>query len=503
MKEPSMHGSTLLFAWGITMSLAAIQASAFPIDGDDPQRHGGEPFMDAGYYYTPVTGKHIGISIGYQHRTLENFTKLKQRYGIVETLVDPDTNQYQSAIVAGYSVDDLLVSIWNDYIQQIDEFPAGGYFIDEPEEHDCSGHSTTHLYTPEEMALRQAYIQTRRPGSEFVITGYKRCSHNRIAAAYVDVIMYSAYQNWDEFSLPICHVNMGWGDEYERPWIPGNQDQRNSWTSMRNVFGTKFSKSWVTAAGDEYANLLQHATALGLSAVWIYDPYPFDSTFFESFCDIAWQNGWLNRLPIVPLPIQLSSFTGTVLPNQHVLLEWTTLSEINNYGFEVQSKPGGATDFESIPNSFVPGHGTTNVPHYYSFIDSSAHLGQSWYRLKQIDLDGSIHYSDPIRVDVVTTVGMAEPNEFALQQNHPNPFNPTTTIKYTLSSQEKAGVRSQHVTLKVFDVLGREVATLVNEEMRPGRYEQSFDGGNLASGVYFYRLQSGRFVETRKLLLLR
>lgn len=94
------------------------------------------------------------------------------------------------------------------------------------------------------------------------------------------------------------------------------------------------------------------------------------------------------------------------------------------------------------------------------------------------------------------------PLNYSLEQNHPNPFNPTTTITYTLSSLERAGVGS-HVTLKVYDALGCEVATLVNEVKQPGTYSLQFNGSYLASGVYFYRLEAGGFVETKKLLLLR
>lgn len=101
----------------------------------------------------------------------------------------------------------------------------------------------------------------------------------------------------------------------------------------------------------------------------------------------------------------------------------------------------------------------------------------------------------------VTQASDAIHDHFVLEQNYPNPFNPVTTIHFTISSQERVGVRSQYVVLKVYDVLGREVATLVNEELKPGAYEATFAARDHASGVYFCRLQAGGFVQTKKLVL--
>ena len=102
------------------------------------------------------------------------------------------------------------------------------------------------------------------------------------------------------------------------------------------------------------------------------------------------------------LPIQLSSFTATPLTGGQVRLDWTTLSEMNNYGFEIQRKRNGETEFQTVPLSFVPGHGTTIDPHSYSFTDTTVAAGQWWYRLKQIDLDGTIHFGPEVTVDVLT-----------------------------------------------------------------------------------------------------
>ncbi|MBM2840234.1 MAG: hypothetical protein HW412_762 [Bacteroidetes bacterium] len=110
------------------------------------------------------------------------------------------------------------------------------------------------------------------------------------------------------------------------------------------------------------------------------------------------------------------------------------------------------------------------------------------------------------RKSIVTAVdnkNVLVPSAFELFQNYPNPFNPSTTIRYTLSSQERAGVRSNHVILKVFDLLGQEVATLVDEVKEPGEHSVTLDATQMSSGVYFYRLRAGEFQATKKLLLLK
>lgn len=189
------------------------------------------------------------------------------------------------------------------------------------------------------------------------------------------------------------------------------------------------------------------------------------------------------------IPVELTSFTASLVENT-ISLNWRTASEINNLGFELQRK----TDSDWSTISFIKGKGTTTEITNYNYVDDFSDYfftGIVYYRLKQIDFDGKFTYSDEIKLDVDLTA-----KDYVLHQNHPNPFNPTTVISFGIP---KAGM----VTLKIFDNLGREVQTLVNEEKPAGTFRVEFDGSNLASGIYYYRLQSGSFISTKKFVLMK
>lgn len=199
------------------------------------------------------------------------------------------------------------------------------------------------------------------------------------------------------------------------------------------------------------------------------------------------------------LPVELTSFTALV-QNETVILNWQTVTEVNNYGFEIQKSVSSrqyAVNSEWEKIGFVQGYGNSNSPKEYSFTDNLARdlaLARIQYRLKQIDFDGTYEYSNTVEVN------FDAPVNFVLEQNYPNPFNPETVISYLLSV-------SSLVVLKVYDVLGREIATLVNEQKQPGIYEVTFDassyGGGLPSGVYIYTIKAGEFYQTKKMIVLR
>ncbi len=200
----------------------------------------------------------------------------------------------------------------------------------------------------------------------------------------------------------------------------------------------------------------------------------------------------------VPLPITLVSFQAAVLEgDKGVRLDWATESEIGNYGFYVQRRLDEGEEFADLAESFVPGHGTTTEAHEYSFVDGAGGAGVRHYRLKQVDLDKTIHYSEPITIDVLTDVEEVAPPVFTLHQNYPNPFNPATVLKFSV---EKTGP----ATVRLYNVAGQEVRTLFEGVAEVGRYYRlQLDARNLASGVYLYRLRTENNSDIKKMVLLK
>ncbi|NWG28112.1 MAG: T9SS type A sorting domain-containing protein [Ignavibacteriaceae bacterium] len=187
------------------------------------------------------------------------------------------------------------------------------------------------------------------------------------------------------------------------------------------------------------------------------------------------------------VPVELVSFNASVNVN-NVELTWATATELNNQGFYIERKSSG-NDWGNV--GFVEGSGTSTETRFYSFIDKNIKSGTYSYRLKQVNFDGTFRYYD---LDRELEVGA--PQIYYLSQNYPNPFNPTTKINWQIKND---GL----VTIKIFDQLGKEIVTLVNEEKSAGSYETEFDASALASGIYYYRLTSGGFVDTKKMILVK
>ena len=201
--------------------------------------------------------------------------------------------------------------------------------------------------------------------------------------------------------------------------------------------------------------------------------------------------GSFGSLNTTPLPVELSSFSASVNTN-NVSLNWKTATEVNNNGFEVERAVGGQkSDAGSwVKVGFVEGHGNSNSPKEYIYTDKNLTGGTKFvYRLKQVDNDGKYQYSKEVEVEVV-------PAAYELSQNYPNPFNPATEIKYNLPEASR-------VVLSVYNIIGQQVASLVNGTIEAGFHSVTFDGSSLPSGTYIYRLQTNNFVQTKKMVLLK
>jgi len=189
-----------------------------------------------------------------------------------------------------------------------------------------------------------------------------------------------------------------------------------------------------------------------------------------------------------PLPVELASFTSNVNRNS-VELSWATSTETNNSGFEIERKQAGSTQWNKA--GFVAGKGNSSAAASYSFSDRNLPTAHYNYRLKQIDFNGNYKYYD-LSNEVVVGV----PVKFELSQNYPNPFNPSTSINFEMPS-------ANYVSMKIFDMAGKEVAQLVNEVKEAGYYTVKFDASKLSSGMYFYKIQAGEFVSVKKMVLVK
>ncbi|MCH7774357.1 MAG: T9SS type A sorting domain-containing protein, partial [Bacteroidetes bacterium] len=282
----------------------------------------------------------------------------------------------------------------------------------------------------------------------------------------------NSYMQWDFIGWGAHVVLAGHAHKYERLFIGGltyfvnglgGRDTHNSVTPISGsefIYGDDFGAQLVTVDGT-------------------------DITFeFHSISD-----GLVDTKTIIDeaLPVELTSFTASVKNNQ-VLLKWETETEVNNYGFDIERTKDNS-DWLTI--GFVEGHGNSNSPKQYNFIDTDINQsGTYYYRLKQIDNDGTYEYSDVVSVEV------GVPNNFFLSQNYPNPFNPETRIDFTLPQK-------QLVFIRVYNTLGERVTELVSEEREAGSYSVIFDASKLPSGVYIYRLQTPGFTDNKKMTLLK
>jgi hypothetical protein len=253
---------------------------------------------------------------------------------------------------------------------------------------------------------------------------------------------------------------------------------------VNGVFQSAVSQSSLNLNGSGPFKVGGEASSVGLEAGGLLDEFRF---YERALGDAEIAETW----NISIIPVELTSFTASAT-GTNVKLLWETATELNNSGFSIERKSTGS-DYMEI--GFVPGFGTTTEPKSYSFNDQNLRSGVYTYRLKQVDFDGSFTYSNEVEVEVIA------PAEFSLDQNYPNPFNPSTKITFSLATDSR-------VSLKVFDVIGQEVASLINQELTAGVHNIDFNAAGINSGVYFYRIEASgvngaKFVDVKKMILLK
>jgi len=256
--------------------------------------------------------------------------------------------------------------------------------------------------------------------------------------------------------------------------------------NLSSVYFIDNMKGWAVG-GANSQGLVYYTSDGGVN--WIQQNIPTTEYLYKVFFideNHGWASGHLGTIlsTVNPVPVELTSFTA-VSNGNNVTLLWQTTTETNNSGFEVQRKQ---TEWESI--GFVNGQGTTTKENSYSFVDDNLTAGKYQYRLKQIDFDGSFEYSEIVNVQVQA------PSDYTLFQNFPNPFNPSTTIKYSIPA---GGV----VKLTVLNAIGEEIETLVNEYKSEGAHEVTFNAKNIPSGIYLYRIETDKFSSVKKMVLLK
>jgi photosystem II stability/assembly factor-like uncharacterized protein len=275
-------------------------------------------------------------------------------------------------------------------------------------------------------------------------------------------------------------------------WSLSGSDTLKAFTS---VFFTDTNHGWVSgregnilysADGGTSWSLQTSGTTLDLNSIF----------FVNTIAGwAAGNNGTILKTNNGGTPVELLSFT-CIVDIEVVNLNWATATETNNSGFEILHSAQNYND-EWKKIGFVPGHGTSTETQYYSFTDNDVSPGKYQYILKQIDYDGTFEYSNIVEIEIPFV------REFSLSQNYPNPFNPSTKIKFTIAASPNPSKGGTLVQLTIYDILGKVVAVLVNEEKQTGVYEVDFDGSNLSSGIYFYKLSAGEFTDTKKLVLLK
>jgi hypothetical protein len=319
----------------------------------------------------------------------------------------------------------------------------------------------------------------------YLTNGINNVKNNIVVSAETDFASYCIYRDGTAGTL-VSNYN----DFYPVSSTNGN-------VGFWNTAATPTLAEWRTASGQDLNSISKQITFVSTTDLHLAGSSVGDFDLIAT--PIEWITKDIdgeNRHPLVPykgadegsivLPVEFTAFSASVADGI-VQLTWSTATELNNKGFEVERKGNG----EFMVIGFVVGKGTSAEPVQYSFSDKNADPGKYSYRLKQVDFNGSFAYSEVVEVE------LSVPLTFGLSQNYPNPFNPTTTINFQIAEPV-------NVTLTIYNALGAEVAVLINNQFTtPGQHTAQFNASKLASGTYVYRLTAGSFVETRKMILMK
>jgi len=260
--------------------------------------------------------------------------------------------------------------------------------------------------------------------------------------------------------------------------------------SLSGIYFTDMTHGWAVGGSPSSGGSIYYTSDGGDN--WIQQNIPsveflYQVYFFDE--NHGWASGHLGTIIATDatVPVELTSFSA-IADQNNVTLSWSTSTETNNSGFEIL-RSAQNDNWEKI--GFVEGQGTSTQENNYSYVDENLVAGNFSYKLVQIDFDGTRTESDVVNVEINSL-----PTDYSLSQNYPNPFNPSTTIKYTIPSGE-------FVNLRVFNSIGEEVKTLVNEYKTEGSHEVKFNAADLSSGIYFYRIDTGKFSSIKKMILLK
>ena len=317
----------------------------------------------------------------------------------------------------------------------------------------------------------------------FVSNGTNNFANNIVMSAEPDFASYCIYRDLalgtlasdhnDFYSVNTTNGNVGFFNTTATPTLLDWQT-----ASSQDPNSLSVDPAFVSSTDLHFVNTTTPLMGKGMAIPGVTTD--FDGETRDSIPEIG-----ADEFPGI-IPVELVSFSASMDKN-NVVLTWQTATELNSNFFDVERRISGS-EWNSIGQVTAAGNSTRTID--YRFVDENVTNTVSFYRLKQVDLDGSFTYSQEVEVNTEI------PTSFSLSQNYPNPFNPTTKINYSVPFDSK-------VTISVYSVTGELVMELVNDNVSAGSYSVDFDGSNLASGMYIYKMTAGSFTQTNKMMLMK